>query len=67
MIALNQSNALLSQLTQGSSLIGRSVNWEDPYTVILSSAGKTSFANRQISQSASVGMAIVFPAGRNRV
>ncbi len=29
MIALNQSNALLSQLTQGSALIGRTVSWTD--------------------------------------
>lgn len=28
-IALNQSNALLSQLTQSSALIGKDVNWED--------------------------------------
>lgn len=28
-IALNQSNALLSQLTQSSALIGKAVNWED--------------------------------------
>ena len=28
-IALNQSNALLAQLTQSSALIGKSVNWED--------------------------------------
>ena len=32
MIALNQSNALLSQLTQSSALIGRSVTWADPTT-----------------------------------
>jgi flagellar basal-body rod modification protein FlgD len=29
MIALNQSNALLSQLTQSSDLIGKDVTWED--------------------------------------
>jgi flagellar basal-body rod modification protein FlgD len=29
MIALNQSNALLSQLTQSSDLIGKAVTWED--------------------------------------
>jgi flagellar basal-body rod modification protein FlgD len=29
MIALNQSNALLSQLTQSSALIGKDVNWQD--------------------------------------
>jgi flagellar basal-body rod modification protein FlgD len=28
-IALNQSNALLAQLTQSSALIGKSVEWED--------------------------------------
>lgn len=28
-IALNQSNAVLSQLTQSSALIGKSVTWED--------------------------------------
>jgi len=28
-IALNQSNALLAQLTQSSALIGKSVKWED--------------------------------------
>lgn len=28
-IALNQSNALLSQLTQSSALIGKQVNWQD--------------------------------------
>jgi len=28
-IALNQSNAVLSQLTQSSALIGKSVSWED--------------------------------------
>lgn len=32
MIALNQSNALLSQLTQSSALIGKSVRWIDPET-----------------------------------
>ena len=32
MTTLNQSNALLSQLTQGSSLIGNDVNWTDPFT-----------------------------------
>lgn len=32
MIALNQSNALLSQLTQSSALIGKSVSWTDPQT-----------------------------------
>ena len=32
MIALNQSNALLSQLTQGSGLIGSTVSWADPET-----------------------------------
>lgn len=32
MITLNQSNALLSQLTQGSSLIGKQVSWTDPST-----------------------------------
>ena len=29
MIALNQSNALLSQLTQSSALIGKEVTWQD--------------------------------------
>ena len=29
MITLNQSNALLSQMTQASSLIGSTVSWED--------------------------------------
>src|SRR5688572_22013068 len=29
MIALNQSNALLSQLTQSSALIGKQVTWQD--------------------------------------
>ncbi len=28
-IALNQSNAVLSQLTQSSALIGKSVSWQD--------------------------------------
>src|SRR5262245_32582176 len=32
MIALNQSNALLAQLTQGSALIGKTVIWKDPTT-----------------------------------
>ena len=32
MIALNQSNALLSQLTQSSGLIGKTVAWTDPQT-----------------------------------
>ncbi len=32
MIALNQSNALLAQLTQGSALIGQQVGWIDPLT-----------------------------------
>src|SRR5262249_20811824 len=32
MIALNQSNALLAQLTQGSALIGKTVVWTDPTT-----------------------------------
>ncbi|MEW6073622.1 MAG: flagellar hook capping FlgD N-terminal domain-containing protein [Planctomycetota bacterium] len=32
MIALNQSNALLSQLTQASALIGKTVAWVDPTT-----------------------------------
>jgi len=32
MITLNQSNALLSQLTQGSDLIGKNVVWSDPQT-----------------------------------
>ena len=32
MIALNQGNALLSQLTQSSDLIGKTVNWIDPDT-----------------------------------
>jgi flagellar basal-body rod modification protein FlgD len=30
MIALNQSNALLAQMTQGSALIGKQVSWIDP-------------------------------------
>ena len=29
MIALNQSNALLSQLTQSGALIGQQVTWQD--------------------------------------
>jgi flagellar basal-body rod modification protein FlgD len=37
MIALNQSNALLSQLTQSGDLIGKSVSWEDPSTGLSSS------------------------------
>lgn len=32
MISLNQSNALLSQLTQGSALIDKLVTWTDPET-----------------------------------
>lgn len=32
MTALNHSNALLSQLTQGSALIGKEVKWLDPET-----------------------------------
>lgn len=32
MITLNQSNALVAQLSQGSSLIGREVSWTDPST-----------------------------------
>ena len=32
MIALNQSNALLSQLTGSSALIGKNVSWTDPST-----------------------------------
>lgn len=32
MIALNQSNALLSQMTQASELIGKNVTWTDPET-----------------------------------
>jgi len=32
MIALNQSNALLSQMTQSSALIGKNVAWTDPVT-----------------------------------
>ena len=31
-IALNQSNALLSQLTQSSNLLGKTVSWTDPET-----------------------------------
>jgi flagellar basal-body rod modification protein FlgD len=31
-IALSQSNALLSQLTQSSALIGKTVSWTDPHT-----------------------------------
>jgi flagellar basal-body rod modification protein FlgD len=31
-IALGQSNALLSQLTQSSALIGKTVSWTDPQT-----------------------------------
>ena len=31
-ITLNQSNALLSQLTQSSALIGKQVSWQDPDT-----------------------------------
>ena len=37
MIALNQSNALLSQLTNSSALIGREVSWQDPVTEATSS------------------------------
>jgi flagellar basal-body rod modification protein FlgD len=37
MIALNQSNALLSQLTQSSALIGQEVSWQDPTTSASSS------------------------------
>ena len=37
MIALNQTNALLSQLTQGSALIGKQVNWIDPFSGATSS------------------------------
>ena len=37
MIGLNQSNALLSQLTQSSSLIGKTVTWTDPTTGVESS------------------------------
>jgi flagellar basal-body rod modification protein FlgD len=37
MIALNQSNALLAQLTQGSALIGKTVTWTDPQTLETSS------------------------------
>lgn len=36
MITLNQSNALLSQLTQGSALIGKEVSWLDPVTGVTS-------------------------------
>ena len=32
MVLLNQSNALLGQMTEGSALIGQSVNWLDPTT-----------------------------------
>jgi len=32
MITLNQSNAVLAHLTQGSALIGNQVNWTDPQT-----------------------------------
>jgi len=32
MIGLNQSNALLSQLTQSSALIGQEVTWQNPET-----------------------------------
>ncbi|MFT4711025.1 MAG: flagellar hook assembly protein FlgD [Planctomycetota bacterium] len=32
MALLDESNALLSQLTEGSSLIGKNVNWIDPAT-----------------------------------
>ena len=32
MVLLNQSNALMSQLTQGSALIGKTVGWTDPAT-----------------------------------
>lgn len=37
MIGLNQGNALLSQLTQGSSLIGKNVSWTDPSSGVSSS------------------------------
>ena len=37
MIGLNQSNALLSQLTQSSSLIGQEVTWTDPETGVAQS------------------------------
>ena len=37
MITLNQSNALLSQLTGSSALIGKSVSWTDPSTGLTSS------------------------------
>ena len=32
MVLLQQSNALLGQLTEGSALIGQSVSWHDPST-----------------------------------
>ncbi len=32
MVLLNQSNALMSQLTEGSALIGKTVGWTDPAT-----------------------------------
>ncbi|MEM7307079.1 MAG: flagellar hook capping FlgD N-terminal domain-containing protein [Planctomycetota bacterium] len=32
MVLLQQSNALLGQLTEGSALIGQSVSWQDPTT-----------------------------------
>ena len=32
MVLLNQSNALLGQMTEGSALIGQSVSWLDPTT-----------------------------------
>src|SRR5262245_42804039 len=32
MVLLNQSNALLGQMTEGSALIGQSVTWLDPTT-----------------------------------
>ena len=32
MVLLNQSNALLGQMTEGSALIGQSVSWLDPST-----------------------------------
>ena len=32
MVLLQQSNALLGQLTEGSALIGQSVSWSDPTT-----------------------------------
>ena len=37
MIALNQSNAFLSQMTQSSALIGQQVAWTDPTTGVASS------------------------------